>query len=90
MKEKDLTNKIIKCLNSLPQTFAFRVEQRPGMSRGVSDILCCHAGKLLAIEVKLPGNKATPLQENFMKKIKEAGGKAFVAYSLEQLDNEWF
>lgn len=90
MKEKDLTKKIVDYLNSLPQTFAFRVENRPGMAHGCSDIIGCRAGKFMAVEVKLPGNKPTQLQERFLRKVREAGGIAIIAYSLEQLDEEWF
>jgi hypothetical protein len=90
LKETDLTTKIVKYLNTLPDCFAFRVEQRMGVSRGVSDILCCRAGKFIAIEVKMPGNKTTPLQDRFLGKIKDSGGTAIVTYSLKQLEEEWF
>jgi hypothetical protein len=97
MKETELKNKIIAYLNSLPQTFAWRVEQRPGHSRGVSDVFCSRAGKILVIEAKIPkskhppffGNEPTPLQWRFLKKVQEAGGTALVIYSLEQLKEEW-
>jgi Holliday junction resolvase len=89
MKEKDLQKQIRDYLNSLPETFAFRVEQRPGMAHGCADIIGCRAGRLLAIECKIHPNKPTPLQERFLQKIREAGGIAIVAYSLEQLEDEW-
>jgi hypothetical protein len=90
MKEKDLQKQIRDYLNTLPQTFAFKVEQRPGMARGCSDILFCHQGKFGAIECKMPGKKPTPHQERFLSKVLEAGGIAIVAYSLDQLKKEWF
>jgi hypothetical protein len=44
-------------------------------------------GRFLAIEVKRPGNKPTPEQQQFIDTINEAGGLAFVARSVEEVDN---
>lgn len=90
MKEKDINKKILEYLNNLPNTFAFRVESRPGMSRGIADILCCRNGKFMAIEVKMPGKKPTPLQDRFLGKVANAGGISFVAHSLSDLEEQWF
>lgn len=47
---------------------------------GIPDILCCYKGKFIAIEVKAPNGKASELQLFNLKKIEEAGGKAFLLY----------
>jgi hypothetical protein len=43
-------------------------------------------GRFLAIEVKRPGNKASPEQQQFIDTINEAGGLAFVARSVEEVE----
>ena len=45
---------------------------------GVPDFLCCVNGNFLAIEAKAGKGTTTALQENELRKIKEAGGIALV------------
>lgn len=56
-----------------------------GYLNGVADILGIYNGKLLAIEVKRPGQKPTELQDVFLARIKEHGGIAFVATSIKDV-----
>jgi Holliday junction resolvase len=50
-----------------------------GMGRaGIPDIICCAAGKFLAIECKAGNNKPTALQERELAAIKTAGGTSLV------------
>jgi hypothetical protein len=42
-------------------------------------------GRFLAIEVKRPGGKATQEQQQFIDTINAAGGLAFVAHSIEEV-----
>ena len=83
MTESQIKTKIMAWLKTVPQCKAIRVEQRPGMGRGVSDILICYRGTFLAVEVKLPGNKPTYLQQSFMIDVEQAGG-----YSILITTNE--
>jgi hypothetical protein len=85
IKEKDIVKRCLEYLNSLPKTWAFRIENRPGMSRGVSDILVCHRGKFSAIEVKIPGNCPTALQNRFLEKVRDAKGMGIWIQSVEEL-----
>jgi hypothetical protein len=59
----------------------------PTHTRGVSDIIGClpKTGRFLAIEVKRPGGKPTPEQQQFIDTINGAGGLAFVARSIEDV-----
>jgi hypothetical protein len=41
-------------------------------------------GQFIAIEVKRPGQKATPEQQNFIDTIRKLGGLAGVAHSVEE------
>ena len=57
---------------------------RAGLCNGSSDLIgyykCKKSGKavFLAIEIKRPGKKLSPAQENFINRINENGGIAFV------------
>jgi hypothetical protein len=54
--------------------------------KGISDIIGCDkSGKFIAIEVKRKGNKPTDEQLDFLRRIKESGGIAILAYSLDDV-----
>lgn len=53
---------------------------------GVSDILGVYKGKFLAIEVKSAKGRTTDNQANFIHKVIENDGIAFVAKSVEDVD----
>ncbi len=44
---------------------------------GVPDIIACHKGRFLAIEVKREGKEPTVLQTRMFREIKASGGAAF-------------
>lgn len=46
---------------------------------GLPDIIICYGGRFIAVEVKRPGRKATPLQQHVLDEIADAGGVAIVA-----------
>lgn len=50
---------------------------------GSADILGCFGGRLLALEVKRPGERPTPVQVAFLRSVQEAGGIAFWADGLD-------
>jgi hypothetical protein len=54
---------------------------------GISDILACWKGKMIAIEVKAPKGKLSPAQENFLKLVNDNGGIGFVARSAMDVIN---
>lgn len=59
---------------------------RAGVEGG-ADILGIEkaTGKFIAVEVKVPGKHATDLQQAFLDNIKQRGGHAFEAHSLEEV-----
>lgn len=59
-----------------------------GAEKGTSDIIGCYKGRYFAIEAKVGKNKPTPAQETFLQAVREAGGIAFVAWSLDDIDKE--
>lgn len=85
-KEKDLTKKVMAWLQRQDSLHPVRIVPGPhGGMKGVSDILICHQGGFVAIELKVGSNKPTKLQSHFMQKIKDAGGSAYVCRSLEEV-----
>jgi len=59
---------------------------------GQADITGIHneSGKRIEIEVKLPKrkNRLTPAQREFLESVRRSGGIAFVATSIDDIDNE--
>jgi hypothetical protein len=53
---------------------------------GCSDLLACHRGCFLALEVKLPGRKLTAGQVSFLAQVEVAGGIAGVVRDLADVE----
>jgi len=85
MTETRLQKKILDFLLSIG---AWTVKVQSANKTGVPDILCCYRGLFIAIELKRPSRKAegSALQEYQIRKIKEAGGRAFVANNLATVE----
>jgi penicillin-binding protein-related factor A (putative recombinase) len=56
--------------------------------KGVSDILGVYGGRFLAIEVKAKKGVVSKEQVTFLKAIRDRGGIAFVARSVEDVASE--
>lgn len=101
MSEQDLVNTIIEYVHTIGGV-AIRInsgmrviENDDGTRRafrgaptGTSDILACIHGKFYAIECKVGRNKATDAQRLFLERVAEAGGRAIIAYELEDVERE--
>ena len=98
MKEKDLQVQILELLHlagiTAWLTHKVGAYMHKPVIKGIADIvgivkMGCHShtgfGMFLAIEVKLPGRKATPDQLAFLEEVRLAGGIAFVAESIEDV-----
>lgn len=84
LKEKAVENKIKKWLKDKGYWF-FKVHGSIFQPSGIPDILACIDGKFVAIEVKrTKGGVISPLQKAQIEKIKENGGIAGVASSMEE------
>jgi hypothetical protein len=97
VREKDIENLLLKYLNILPNTFAWKnnttgvYDEKRGVYRstknkwaikGVSDILGIHNGRMLAIEVKTASGRVTKEQAQFIDRVIKLGGIAGVARSV--------
>lgn len=49
------------------------------------DLIVCYRGRFIALEVKIPGEQATPLQLHTLRQIDKAGGAAAVVHSTEAI-----
>lgn len=98
--EKVIETAILTYLNYLPQCFAwknnntgiydpkrgcFRKNRNKFAINGVADIIGVYRGRMLAIEVKKPGGKATKEQTDFINRINKLGGIAGVATSIDDV-----
>lgn len=95
-KEKDIQNAIVEWLE-WKKIFHYRNNTgafvRPGTSSfyrfgvpGAPDIVCVISGLFVGIEVKRPGGRLSPLQEDFGKRLTKAGGIYIVATSIEDVE----
>ena len=57
-----------------------------GAEKGTSDILGCYKGRFFAIETKVGKNTPTPEQQAFLQSVRDNGGIAFAAWSLDDID----
>lgn len=53
--------------------------------KGSGDVLALHRGKFYSIEVKTGRDKLRPEQAAWIEAVNEAGGCAFVAYSIDDV-----
>lgn len=87
MKEKVVVKKIrdyIKSLNGI----SYKTTGGVYCERGASDLMICLNGHTICCEVKLPGNKPTPVQVQWMNQWQKIGALCIVAHSLEEFKQE--
>ena len=82
MLEATIQSKIMDYLRSIG---GYPVKVITATVSGNPDIICCLNGKFVAIEVKQPGKRPTQLQQLKMARIRECGGTAFVACSVDEV-----
>lgn len=63
-----------------------KVHGGPYQETGVSDLLLCLHGEYIALELKRRGNRATPNQKMFIRRVRHAGGRARVVYTDEPIE----
>ena len=83
-RESNLTRRILRELNKLPKTLAFKIHGGPYQVSGIPDICCVHQGRTIWFEVKLPGEKPDPIQIVFHNKLRSAGAEVYVITLVEE------
>ncbi len=69
--------KVVSILKAAGAYYFYPVTGGFGNS-GVPDIIVCYQGRFIGIECKAGANKPTPLQEQNLERITNAGGTALV------------
>jgi Holliday junction resolvase len=82
--EANLQRHIAKILRDQGD-YVFNVVGNPMQQRGTADLLVCHQGLFLAVEVKDKGGKESKLQQFERRKVDAAGGVAGVVWSMDDV-----
>jgi len=105
LTEKEIENDILKFLNMLPATKAwknqsvgifdpvkkvYRMNKGAFTAKGSSDILGICNGVMLCIEVKSAKGKPTQSQLDFIDIMNHLGALAFIARSVDDVKKELF
>ena len=80
--EGQLKASIRQLLNTVG-IFHYNAWGGPMSPKGIPDLICCQNGRMVGIEVKTKTGRVSPEQEEFIRRINEAGGLAFVARDLD-------
>lgn len=81
--EGRLVREILAALRAQPRTYAVKSHGSIYSRRGEPDIHGCYRGTAFAIEVKVPGGRATALQLHRLDAWSKAGALVGIAYSVE-------
>lgn len=81
--ETHLQQRIQRALKAEFGGFWFKVHGGPFQPAGIPDLLGCVDGLYVAIEVKIPGEEPSSIQEITIEDIRNAGGISFVTDSVE-------
>lgn len=85
--EKQIENEIKKYLDSLGAYYIKTLGS--SVPAGTADILACIEGRFVAIEVKKEiGGIVSELQKFKIREVRKAGGLAFVARSVNDVERE--
>ena len=83
MLEQHIQTAILRYLKTRPDCWCVKV--MVGSVNGTPDILAVIGGRFVAIEVKAPAGKVSPIQQAQIDRINAAGGLAFVARSVDDV-----
>lgn len=64
--------------------FVFKFHGSALTMRGVPDLIVCWRGLYVGLEVKMPGEKPSPIQRHRGRQIRAAGGCAYVVRSVDE------
>lgn len=79
--ETERTQDVIKWLRAQSGTWAFKKHTGPQGEAGHPDIFACRNGRMVLIEMKVPGDRPTKLQAQRLRTWREAG--AAVCWATE-------
>lgn len=82
--ERNLQNRAMAHLKELGDYYV-KIVGHPMQRNGVADLIVCHQGLFVALELKEKGNGESKLQQYERRKVEAAGGTAGVIYSLDEI-----
>lgn len=83
--ETRLRKRIVKALvEKYPKAYIRKIHGNAFQNIGVPDLLCCFNGIFIGMEIKIPGEVATRVQEFELLAIVKSGGEAGVVTSIEE------
>lgn len=91
MRKKQEETKLQRAIQAYLKSlgaYCFKVHGSVCMRAGIPDIIACHCGYFIGIEVKDGDNTPSPLQEAHGRQIQRAKGIFIVAYSIEDVRKE--
>jgi len=81
--ETRLTRLIERALKALPGLWLAKIHGSGYQRAGIPDLLVCHEGRFIALEVKTESGVVSPIQEHELRTIWEAGGYSAVVRSVD-------
>lgn len=89
MTEQRIQAEILAAVSALPACLAWRANSGLAVTparnviranvAGCADILCCHRGRFVAIEVKTAAGRQSEQQRRFQRAVENAGGIYVIA-----------
>lgn len=85
--ESDIKPDILAYLNGQDETYAVKFPGSASGAKGTPDVLVCHRGRFIALEIKRPDGSygVTKPQEIRMRQIRQAGGTAEAVASVSDV-----
>lgn len=84
MSEAQIKKQILKVLKE-QGGFWRKIHGGPFQESGLPDIIGCYQGKFIGLEIKKPGEEATPLQLHVLDEIKKNKGLAAIVESVQDV-----
>lgn len=88
--EAVIVKAILAYLNALPRTKAVKTHGSNFGEVGTPDLDGCTNGKCLKLEVKVPGEDATPIQQHRLAQWAAVGAVTGVVHSVEETQHLLF
>lgn len=85
MNESNIVKGIQRYLKTVPECFFWKEHGGMYGTAGIPDIICCYRGLFIGLEVKTKTGQLTKLQEVMIRRIREAGGRAYKVTSVDDV-----
>ena len=85
MAERDIVRAIMRMLRKWPGCFCWKEHGGMYGTAGIPDIIACVNGRFVAFEVKTETGRLSRLQEITLGRIRDAGGRAYMVRSAEEV-----